>query len=177
MAYRKTEKVLAKLEAKRAVIIAAAIDVIAKVGMDSLTTDMVADRAEIAKGLIYRYFADRTELVAAVVALVLERDIVAIREQSNTANAISWLCRRFALDYRLMGSLGREPVYREGMKRELVRFIKATDPAESPSILAAATFGAIYEAAGIGPRVEPNLTSVLCKALGVPVSKKAVAVA
>lgn len=177
MAYRKTEKVMARLEAKRAGIIAAAIDVIAKVGLDNLTTDMVADRAEIAKGLIYRYFADRTELVAAVVALLLERDIAAVRECRSIETAIPVIFHRLASNYRIMSDVARVPLYREGMKRELVRFIKATDPAESPSILAHLALGAIYETSALGPRSEPAVVSALLRAIGVPVSKKATAVA
>jgi len=68
MAYRKTEKVLANLEARRNSILASAIDVIARSGMDGLTTDAVAARAGIAAGLMYKYFPDKTELVAAVFA-------------------------------------------------------------------------------------------------------------
>jgi AcrR family transcriptional regulator len=73
MAYRKTEKVLANLEARRNSILASAIDVIAKSGMEGLTTDAVAARAGVAAGLMYNYFPDKTELVAAVFAKLLAR--------------------------------------------------------------------------------------------------------
>ena len=76
-----------------------------------------------------------------------------------------------------MADIARAPMYREGMKRELVRFIKATDPAESPAVLAAACYGAICEAAGMGARSEPALTSALARALGEPVPKTTIAVA
>src|SRR6267154_4745113 len=80
MVYRKTEKVLAQLEARRNSIVASAIDVIAKSGMEGCTTDLVAKRADIANGLMYHYFPDKTELLAAVTAHVLARDIVAMQE-------------------------------------------------------------------------------------------------
>jgi AcrR family transcriptional regulator len=103
MAYRKTEKVLAQLEAKRNSLIAAAIDVIEKHGLDGLTTDLVADRAGVAAGLLYRYFPDKTELLAAAVAQCLERDLTAMKEASNTfglPGAVSALASRLVLNYR-----------------------------------------------------------------------------
>lgn len=177
MAYRKTEKVLAHIEARRAGIIAAAIDVIARSGMEGLTTDAVANRAAIADGLIYKYFADKTELVAAVVALVLARDIAAVKESGTLESALPVFFHRFASNYRLMSAIGREPAYREGMKRELARLIRATEPAESPAVLAAAVYGAIFEAAGLGARVEPALSAIVLRGLGVHVDKKVAAVA
>src|SRR5258705_10485654 len=80
MAYRKTEKVLASLEARRNSILASAIDVIARSGMEGLTTDAVAARAGIAAGLMYKYFPDKTELIATVTAQLLARDIAAMRK-------------------------------------------------------------------------------------------------
>src|SRR5258707_14208662 len=79
MAYRKTEKVLASMEARRNSILASAIDVITKSGMEGLTTDAVAERAGIAAGLTYSYFADKDELIAAVIAHLLARDVAAMK--------------------------------------------------------------------------------------------------
>src|SRR5882672_8452836 len=83
MAYRKTEKVRASLEARRNSILASAIDVIAKSGMQGLTTDAVAARAGIAAGLMYKYFPDKAELIAAVIAHLLARDLAAIRDAAQ----------------------------------------------------------------------------------------------
>ena len=83
MAYRKTEKVLANLEARRNSILASAIDVIARSGMEGLTTDAVAERAGVATGLMYKYFPDKAELIAAVVAHLLARDVAAIRDAAQ----------------------------------------------------------------------------------------------
>src|SRR5580704_8238681 len=79
MAYRETEKTRAQAQAKRNTIIASAIDVIARAGMDGLTTDAVAARAGIANGLMYKYFPDKAELVAAVFAKLLARDLETVR--------------------------------------------------------------------------------------------------
>jgi AcrR family transcriptional regulator len=180
MAYRKTEKVLAQLEAKRAGLIASAIDVIEKVGLDGLTTDLVCERAGVAAGLLYRYFPDKTELLAAVVAQCLERDLTAMKEYSNTSGlpgAVSALASRMVINYRVISQIGRFPAYREGIRRELARLIRASDAAESPAILASVAYGALFEAAGhIRPRDEPALCAAVLRACGVKVDKRAGAV-
>ena len=168
MAYRKTEKVLAHLEARRAGIIAAAIDVIAKSGMEGLTTDAIAERGSISVGLIFHYFPDMIELKAGVIAHLLARDITTVKGcGNNLAKAVSVIFNLFSGNYRLMSAVGREPAYREGMKRELARLIRATDPTSSPGLLGAVVYGAIFEAASIGPRVEKELTSACLKVIGV----------
>lgn len=180
MAYRKTEKVLAQLEAKRNSLIASAIDVIEKVGLDGLTTDLVCERAGVAAGLLYRYFPDKTELLAAVVAQCLERDLAAMKEYSNTSGlpgAISALASRWVSNYRVVSQIGRFPAYREGVRRELARLIRASDATESPAILAAAAYGALFEATGtIRPRDEPALCAAVLRLVGVKVAARAGAV-
>lgn len=177
MAYRKTEKVLAQLEAKRSGLIAAAIDVIEKVGLDGLTTDGVCERAGVAAGLLYRYFPDKTELIAAAVAQCLERDLTAMKEQSNTdglVGAVSALTSRLVLNYRYMSHIGRFPAYREGIRRELARLIRASEVSEPAPILAAVVYGALFEAAGyIRPRDEPALCAAVLRLVGVKVDKRA----
>ena len=176
MAYRKTEKVLAQLEAKRAGLIAASIDVIEKHGLDGLTTDLVCERAGVAAGLLYRYFPDKTELLAAVVAHWLERDLAAMKEASNTdgmRGAVSALCARWVINYRIVSQIGRFPAYREGIRREFARLIRATEAAEPAAILAAAAYGALFEGAGhIRPRDEPALCAAVLRACGVKVAGK-----
>ena len=179
MAYRKTEKVLAQLEAKRSALIAAALDVIEKVGLDGLTTDLVAERAGVAAGLLYRYFPDKTELLAAAVAQCLERDLTAMKEASNTAglpDAVAVLASRMVINYRIVSQISRFPAYREGIRRELARLIRAdgSDAAEQPALLAAAAYGALFEAAGyIRPRDEPALSAVILRLVGAKVTKRA----
>lgn len=175
MAYRKTEKVLAQLEAKRAGLIAAAIDVISKVGLDALTTDLVCERAGVAAGLLYRYFPDKTELLAAAVAQCLERDLTAMKGQSIT-DAVAILASRWVSNYRVVSQIGRFPAYREGIRRELARLIRAaeTDAAEPATVLAAAAYGALFEGAGhIRPRDEPALCAGVLRLVGVKVGKRA----
>jgi AcrR family transcriptional regulator len=180
MVYRKTEKVLAQIEAKRNSIIASAIDVIGKSGMDGLTTDAVAERAGISNGLIYNYFPDKTELLAAAVAQCLERDLAAMKEQSNTdglPGAVSVLASRWVLNYRVISHIGRFPAYREGIRRELARLIRASEATESSALLASVVYGALFEAASyIRPRDEPALCAAVLRAVGVKVGTRAGAV-
>lgn len=169
MAYRKTEKVLAALEARRQNILASTMDVIAKGGLEALTSDSLRKRAGVPVGLIYHYFADLTEVVAAVVQQLLERDVAAVKECGSIVEAIPVFFHRVASNYGLMKVIGQMPAYRDAMKRELARLIRATDPAESPALLAAVVYGAILEAGGGAKtsKTEEALTAVLMAAVGI----------
>jgi hypothetical protein len=73
-----------------------------------------------------------------------------------------------------MAHIGRFPAYREGVRRELARLIRASDAVESPAILAAVVYGALFEAAGhIRPRDETALCAAVLRACGVKVDKRA----
>jgi len=169
MAYRKTEKILAGIEARKASILAAAIDLITRHGMEGFTTDAIAERAEVAVGLIYKYFPDKTEVLAAVVAQLLARDLATIREAGSLAGGIRAWAQRVAANHRLMATIGAVPAYRAGIRAELAKMIRAAG-GESPAILAAVAYGAILEAAGsLRPRDEATLTTALLKAMGLRV--------
>jgi AcrR family transcriptional regulator len=169
MAYRKTEKILAGIEARKAGIMAAAIDLISRNGLDGFTTDAIAARAELAVGLIYKYFPDKTELLAAVVAQLLARDLAAIREAGNLPGGIRAWMQRVAANHRLMATIGAVPAYRAGIRAELAKMIRSAG-GESPAILAAVAYGAVIEAAGsLRPRDEATLTTALLKAMGLRV--------
>ena len=75
MAYRRTENVVRRLAARHAAIIAAAGALAAEAGINAVQIGPVADRAGIAAGTVYRYFPSKTDLVAALVASVSEREI------------------------------------------------------------------------------------------------------
>jgi AcrR family transcriptional regulator len=85
MAYRRTDRVLNRLAARHAAIIAAAGELAAEAGMDAVQIVPVAARAGIAAGTVYRYFPSKTELVAALVAGIAEREVAAIREAAAAA--------------------------------------------------------------------------------------------
>src|SRR5215470_17689425 len=85
MAYRRTDRVLHRLAARHAAIITAAGELAAEAGMDAVEIVPVAARAGIAAGTVYRYFPSKTELVAALVASVAEREIGAVRRAADAA--------------------------------------------------------------------------------------------
>jgi AcrR family transcriptional regulator len=85
MVYRRTEKVVRRLTARHDAIIAAARGLAAEAGMNAVQIAPVAERAGIAAGTVYRYFPSKTDLVAALVAAVSEREVGAIRSAADAA--------------------------------------------------------------------------------------------
>jgi len=85
MAYRRTENVARRLAARRAAILAAAADAAAEGGMAAVQIALVAERAGIAAGTVYRYFPSKADLVAALVAALCEREIAAIERAAKAA--------------------------------------------------------------------------------------------
>jgi len=85
MPYRRTENVARRLAERREAIVAAARALAAEGGMAAVQIAPVAARAGIAAGTVYRYFPSKTELVAAVMAAVSERELAAIRAAADAA--------------------------------------------------------------------------------------------
>ena len=85
MVYRRTENVARRLAARREAIVAAAQALAAEGGMTAVQIAPVAARAGIAAGTVYRYFPAKTELVAAVMAAVSERELAAMRAAADAA--------------------------------------------------------------------------------------------
>lgn len=122
MAYRKTEKVLADLEAVRNGLIACAIDEIRKSGREGMTMEAVKDRAGCSVGALYNRFPDLGELLAAVTAQLLDRDIKAMRAAGTLAGALAVLHARLSSP-RLLRFLMDQPAYRLGLRAELEMLI------------------------------------------------------
>src|SRR5690242_11536013 len=85
MAYRRTENVIRRLAARHDAILAAAAALAAETGINAVQIAPVAERSGIAAGTVYRYFPSKTELVAALVADVSEREIGAMRRAADAA--------------------------------------------------------------------------------------------
>ena len=85
MPYRRTENVARRLVERRGTIITAAETLAAEGGMAAVQIAPVAASAGIAAGTVYRYFPSKTELVAAVVAAVSERELAAMRTAADAA--------------------------------------------------------------------------------------------
>src|SRR6202140_307294 len=85
MPYRRTENVTRKLAARHGAIMAAARALAGEGGMAGVQIAPVAERAGIAAGTVYRYFPAKTDLVAALVAAISEREIGAVRMAAGAA--------------------------------------------------------------------------------------------
>ena len=173
MPYRQTENVVRKLAARHEAILAAAGDAAAAGGMAAVQIAPVAERAGIAAGTVYRYFPSKTELVAALVAELAEREIGALAGAaaaapgplSALAAAVTTFAARALARRRLAFALIAEPVepevdaarvsYRRALVAEFERLIRtALDgkhlPDQDAALAAPALVGALIEGL-IGP--------------------------
>lgn len=167
MAYRKTDEVIAEIEGRKTRVVNAATAVIRKQGVAALTSAKVAKQAKLSVGLIYKHFPDMDELRAHVFAQMLAHDLVLIREASDLAQAIRAWVKQLAGDPRSTDALAAEPAYRDGIKRELTKIIRAAG-SDFPSLHAVVVCGAVFEASGsIGPRDVAQLTTALLRACGI----------
>ncbi len=133
----------------------------------------VAERAGIAAGTVYRYFPSKTELVAALVAALCEREMAALEGAAKAAPgplsalaaAIATFAARALDRRRLAFALIAEPVepeidgarasYRQALVAEFEKLIrKALDgghlPEQDAALAAPALLGALIEGL-IGP--------------------------
>jgi AcrR family transcriptional regulator len=85
MAYRRTERVIARLAARHEAIIAAARALASESGIAAVQIVPVAERAGIAAGTVYRYFPSKDDLVAALVGATAEREIATVRNAAAAA--------------------------------------------------------------------------------------------
>jgi len=168
MAYRRTERVLHRLAVRPAAIIAAAGELAAESGMDAVQIVPVAARAGIAAGTVYRYFPSKTDLVAALVAGIAEREVAAIRRAaaaapgplSALAAAIIVFSARAVRARRLALAVLAEPLelhgdppglqYRRALVAEFEPRIRAASegghlPEQEPARAAAAVVGLLIE--------------------------------
>jgi AcrR family transcriptional regulator len=133
MPYRRTEKVSRRLAARHAAIIAATRQVAAEGGMAAVQIAPVAAKAGIAAGTVYRYFPGKTDLVAALLAEIDEREVGAVRRAADgapgplsaLAAAIMTFAARALKQRRLSFAAIAEPVdaeldaARAGLRRSL----------------------------------------------------------
>ncbi len=101
MPYRRTANVERRLAARHAAIIAAARQAASEGGMAAVQIAAVAARAGIAAGTVYRYFPGKTDLVAALLKEIAEREIAALRRAADIApgplSALSAAIMTFAM--------------------------------------------------------------------------------
>ena len=173
MPYRRTENVVRRLAARHAAIIAAARDAANEGGMAAVQIAPVARRAGIAAGTVYRYFPGKTDLVAALLTEVAEREIGALRRAADVApgplSALSAALMTFAArtlrQRRLVFAATTEPVdaeidaarldFRKALAAEFTRRISNAIagghlPEQDATVAAAALVGLFVDGL-IGP--------------------------
>ena len=173
MPYRRTENVVRRLAARHAAIIAAARDAANEGGMAAVQIAPVARRAGIAAGTVYRYFPGKTDLVAALLTEVAEREIGALRRAADVApgplSALSAALMTFAArtlrQRRLVFAATAEPVdaeidaarldFRRALAAEFTRRISNAIAGghlpEQDATLAAAALVGLFVDGLIGP--------------------------
>jgi AcrR family transcriptional regulator len=173
MPYRRTENVARRLAARRDAIIAAARQIASEEGLAAVQIAPVASRAGIAAGTVYRYFPAKTDLIAALLAGMAEREIGALRRAaagapgplSALSAAIMTFAARALRDRRLAFAPLAEPVdaeldgartaFRRSLAAEFAGRIAAAVaegrlPEQHSELAAAALTGLIVEGL-IGP--------------------------
>jgi AcrR family transcriptional regulator len=178
MVYRRTERVARRLAARRVAIIVAAVEAASEGGMAAVQIAPIAARADIAAGTVYRYFPAKTDLVAAVVAALSEREIGAMQQAAESAPgplsalaaSIATFATRALRHRRLVWAAIAEPVepdidtarlaFRAAVAVELeTRIHAAIDsghlPDQDAKLAAAALLGALLEAL-LGPLASPT---------------------
>jgi AcrR family transcriptional regulator len=173
MPYRRTDNVVRRLAARHAAIIAAAGHMASEGGLAAVQIAAVAARADIAAGTVYRYFPAKTDLVAALIEEITEREIGALRRAgagapgplSALSAGIMTFATRALRDRRLIYAAIAEPVdagldvaragFRQSLAAEFSGRIAAAVaegrlPEQDPKLAAAALTGLLIEGL-IGP--------------------------
>jgi AcrR family transcriptional regulator len=173
MAYRRTERVIARLAARQEAIVAAARALASESGMGAVQIVPVAERAGIAAGTVYRYFPSKDDLVAALVAVIAEQEIAAIRRAAAAApgplSALAAAIKTFAVrtlaERRLAFAMlagaaeadaaAERLAFRHRLAAELATHIRAAIaaghlPEQDAAFAATAVIGAVMEGL-VGP--------------------------
>lgn len=168
MPYRQTENVLRRLAAREQAIVDSALRLAAEGGLQAVHIAAVAERAGIAAGTVYRYFPAKTDLVAAVISSVSERELTAMRAAADAAPGplsaiaagIGTFAARALAERRLIWAMTAEPVeaelnalrldFRQALAAELELRINAAVsrtllPQQDARVTAPALIGAVIE--------------------------------
>lgn len=172
MAYRRTPRVQARIDAQRAAIVRAAADVLADAGYAGCTISAVAARAGVAAGTVYKHFAGKVELIAEVFRHIVTHEVDVVRDAATTGSAVAsttavleTFARRALKSPRRAYVLLAEPVdpaidalrlefrhaFRDVITESINRGVASGElPPQNAAIVAAALVGALGEAL-VGP--------------------------
>jgi AcrR family transcriptional regulator len=162
MPYRETERTRARAADARERIVRAAIDQLADGGYASATVSVVARRAGVATGSVYRHFPSKAELFAEVFRRAAQREVDAVSEafdDGGLAAAVEVFIRRALAAPERAYALLAEPVD-PAVEVERLRFRRAYADVFAAAlrdagvadadVIAAACVGALGEAL-VGP--------------------------
>src|SRR5436190_917775 len=179
MAYRTTERALARRQAVRERILRAAHALVAQGGFGAAQVAAVAARAGVATGSVYRHFSSKADLFAEVFRRAAQHEVDAVADAGALADGVETFARRALAGRRLAWALLAEPVdpvveaerlaYRRAYRDAFVGLV-------GDELVAAALVGAIGEVL-VGPLpTGPDLDEdalvarlvTLCERLGAP---------
>lgn len=173
MPYRPTERSTARKAEIRQRLLDCALQIVASGGFGQLTVSLLAERAGIATGAVYKHFDSKAQLCAEVFRITTEKEVAVVREtamQQGAASrrlmeAIAAFAYRAIRGQRLAYALIAEPVD-AAVDQERLRYRRAYAaifetlveegmrtsefPAQIASVSAAALVGVISEAL-VGP--------------------------
>jgi AcrR family transcriptional regulator len=178
MPYRRTENVVRRLAAREQTILDAATSLAAERGMAAVQIAAVAERAGIAAGTVYRYFPSKTDLVAALIEALSQRELSAMHAAADAApgplSALAASIATFAARARYARTLiwaatceavepeldGLQRAFRQALAAELSVRIQAAGagrhlPELDANVAAPAIIGALMEGL-IGPLAPPD---------------------
>jgi AcrR family transcriptional regulator len=172
MAYRRTPRVQARLDAQRDSLVAAAAALLAEHGYAGCTVAAVAGRAGVASGTVYKYFAGKSELIAEVFRSIVTHEVEVVQAAASSGSAaecttavLETFARRALKSPRRAYVLLVEPVdpvldelrlefrhaFRDVITDAIERGVRSGElPPQNASVVAAALVGAAGEAL-IGP--------------------------
>lgn len=100
MAYRETPAGRSRKLAQRRTLLKAAEGLVREQGFAGLSMQRLAERAGVAVGTVYRYFASRDALLCEVFRVATEREIAALARvmatKGSVAQRLEFACRAFA---------------------------------------------------------------------------------
>src|SRR5436190_21729665 len=153
MAYRTTERALARRQAVRERILRAAHALVAQGGFGAAQVAAVAARAGVATGSVYRHFSSKADLFAEVFRRAAQHEVDAVADAGALADGVETFARRALAGRRLAWALLAEPVdpvveaerlaYRRAYRDAFVGLV-------GDELVAAALVGAIGEVL-VGP--------------------------
>jgi len=174
VAYRRTPRIQARLEAQRASLITAATEILADSGYAGCSIAAVTARAGVASGSVYTHFRSKAALAAEVFRSIVTREVAAVREAAAKGTAtdriaavIDTFAGRALKSPRRAYALLAEPVdpavdalrlefrkaYRDVIAAAIDAGVQAGElPPQNAIVVAAALVGAIGEAL-VGPLV------------------------